>query len=149
MLSYAVLSYLIPAIGMVVALGVTIVLWLSVAALISMTGGWADLATRYAASSRPKGREFRFQSAHLGGAWYSSIVTAIPCQAGLYLELERPWRFRHSPLLIPWSDVLRLSKRRSLLGTKYYRVTLSDEPPMMIRLRRAAGSEIASYLKQT
>lgn len=147
-MSYAVLSYLVPAIGMAVALGVVIVLWLSVSALISMTSGWADLATRYAASQRPKGKEYRYQSVHLGGAWYAGVVIAIPCPAGLYLEVERPWRFRHTPLLIPWSNVRRWSTRSSVLGTNYYSLILSDDVPMTIRLRRAAGSEIANYLKQ-
>ena len=90
-----------------------VALWLLVAALIALVGGWGSLASAYGA---PEGFEldraarFRFRSIQLRRgmllpANYSSIITVGLTEAGLYLVPLMLFRFRHPPLLIPWREI--------------------------------------------
>jgi|SRR5678815_4882362 hypothetical protein len=45
--------------------------------LISRIGGWTALARKYRATVAPEGRQFSFQSAHIGGARYKFMPRRI------------------------------------------------------------------------
>jgi hypothetical protein len=109
-------------------------LWLLVSAVISFTGGWATLATR-----------FRLKVPFMGGRWtgqsgqmrwiasYGNCLTVGGNAQGLYLATMLLFRFRHPPLLIPWEEV-RVS-RRQIMFLRYVRFGLGREIDIPLHLR--------------
>ena len=92
-------------------------LWMFISALLAEIGGWGELARLYA---EPEGmvrapvQSFPMASLDLRRgrfalpANYSNCAIVEVAQAGLHLRTWRPFRFRHPPLLIPWTQIERL-----------------------------------------
>jgi hypothetical protein len=127
-----------------------VAIWLLTTGLISMIGGWHSLADRYAA---PDGFEiapdqrFRFRSIVLRRlpwfpARYRGCVTVSLITAGCHLAVLVVFRYRHPPLLIPWSAITSCEDG-SFLGLRWTDVAVRDADPV-IRIYAGAGAAVAA-----
>lgn len=90
-------------------------LWCFVVWLMSLVSGWQRMARHFAAGARqPAGKAFRHVTARIGWVHYKHVLEVHVGQAGVFLSL--PWLFRigHAPLLLPWSALRHLGRRRQL-----------------------------------
>src|SRR6266542_5523804 len=83
-----------------VVVGIGVAACIGIMAVVA--GDWQDVARRFPASQRPNGRIYRGQSGRFEGARYNGILMVVPSPYGLYVEVERPFAFRHPALLLPW-----------------------------------------------
>ena len=127
-----------------------VAIWLLVTGFISMLGGWHGLADRYGA---PDGFEvapeqrLRFRSILLRRlpwfpARYRGCVTISLTPAGCHLAVLVVFRFRHPPLLISWSAVVRCEEG-AFLGFRWTDVAVRDVDPV-IRIYAGAGAAVAA-----
>ena len=133
-----------------VSLVAFVVSWLVITGGISVLGGWHGLAARYA---EPDGfdvepeQRFRFRSILLRRlpwfpARYRGCVTVSLTPLGCHLAVLVVFRFRHPPLLIPWSAMVRCEEG-SLLGFRWTDVEVRDADPV-IRIYASAGAAVAA-----
>ena len=120
--------------------------WLLATALVARLGGWRELAERYEApyGFEPE-RRLRFQSLVLRRvSWfparYRGSVTVGLGTAGLALAPIAVFRFRHPPLLIPWTAIARCEDG-SLLGFGWKDVAVRDVEPTL-RFYGAVGDAV-------
>lgn len=127
-----------------------VVIWVLTTGFISMIGGWHALADRYGAPDgfevEPEQR-LRFRSILLRRlpwfpARYRGCVTISLTPAGCHLAVLFVFRFRHPPLLIPWSAMARCEEG-SLLGFRWTDVEVRDADPV-IRIYAGAGAAVAN-----
>lgn len=121
--------------------------FLLVMRLAGQASAWSALAQQCRASARPPGPAFRRQGARLNWTRYVGIVTVVPSHAGLYVELPRPWNFRHPPLLIPWSrlQVVRRRRRFALLSP-VLELSLTGTSNGVISLGQSAADAVRPYV---
>jgi hypothetical protein len=97
-------------------------MWMFIMTLLASLGGWRTLARLYPApdgAPRDAAHTFRMTSIDLRGPLplpvnYSNCVTIAITPAGLHLRVMAFFRFRHPPLLIPWTHIGRLEPGRML-----------------------------------
>ena len=89
-------------------------MWCGVIFLLSMLGGWRDLAESFPDRGQPCDRSFRMQSGRLGFINYSSILTIHSGPQGLRVAVLGPFRLGHPSLFIPWSAIHNATTKRSL-----------------------------------
>jgi hypothetical protein len=91
-------------------------MWLSICALLSLIGGWYELAHQYRAKSQPVGKKFYVVSGSIGWPYfpvsYSSCLSAIVAESGFRLSVLFPFRILHPALFIPWSAVETVEEGR-------------------------------------
>lgn len=93
-----------------------VVFWLMICGLLSLLGGWYELAQRFKSADGFDGERFYFKSGAIG--WrsfpvsYGSCLFATVGPRGIALSILLPFRFLHPPLLIPWSAVSRCERVR-------------------------------------
>jgi len=121
-------------------------LWLLVSAVISFIGGWTKLAGVFRSGKPFIGQQWTGQSGQMRWiAGYGNCLTVGCNPEGLYLATMALFRFRHPPLLVPWSEI-SISQRK-ILFFRFVRFSLGHELhiPLYLRwkladkLRRAAG----------
>src|SRR2546423_7080663 len=87
--------------------------WFGVIWWTAAIGGWLCLAEKYAAREDfevKSAERFRFRSLQLRAkallpANYITMITIGLTSEGLYLIPSLLFRFRHTPLLIPWTEI--------------------------------------------
>jgi hypothetical protein len=123
-----------------------VALWLLVSAVISFIGGWTKLAGAFRLVKPFVGQQWKGQSGQMRWiAGYGNCLTVGCNTEGLYLATMPLFRFRHPPLLVPWSEI-SISQRK-ILFFRFVRFSLGRESgiPLYLRwklaekLRRAAG----------
>jgi hypothetical protein len=119
-------------------------MWLGITGMLSELGGWGELARLY---REPEGTERapsqRFPMASMDlrrGRFplpvnYSNCMVVEVAPAGLHLRPWRPFRFRHPPLLIPWSEMERVQVGHVLI----FRVLTITPRGVGIRMRLYGG----------
>ena len=124
-----------------------LLLWLLVSAIISFIGGWSTLAKRFALKSPFRGDRWGGQSGQMRWtAGYGNCLTVGASPDGFYLAISILFRFRHPPLLVPWTEVA--ITRRRFLFFRYVRFGLGSELNIPLymregiaeRIKQAAGS---------
>lgn len=99
------------------------VMWIAMSGLLAYFGGWASLASRFAAEIPKHGVTFRFESGAVGrglrtiGYRNSLTVTLLP--EGLGLSVFFLFRFATPPLVIPWSEVSSITEERGLFSSSF------------------------------
>jgi hypothetical protein len=115
--------------------------------IISRVSGWFVLARRFRLAGGFDGVSFGFQSGQMRWlANYGNCLTLGANQDGLYLATMFLFRFMHPPLLVPWSEIKVVRKKRWIFG-EYVTFQMGRELaiPLRItggpadRLREAAG----------
>jgi hypothetical protein len=88
-----------------------VVFWLVICGLLSLLGGWHELAQRFKSTDIVNGERFYFRSGAIGSRFfpvsYGSCLFATVGPKGIGLSILFPFRFLHPPLFIPWSAVER------------------------------------------
>jgi hypothetical protein len=87
-------------------------IWLGVTGLLSVIGGWRDIAAVYPGTgSETVAHRFSFASGSLGRGplpvSYKSCLNVGVADWGIALSVLLPFRFLHAPIAIPWSAVER------------------------------------------
>ena len=105
--------------------------WFAMLATIARLGGWSSLARQFAVPVLPAGKRFRFQSASFRGHYwapvnYGSCLTLVVCEQGLGIGIGWLFRFRHPPLLIPWSEFPRPEQKRFLWVFRYVEADVGE-----------------------
>lgn len=100
---------------------------------IARFGGWAKLAARFRAQTKPQGKSFTWQSCTLGFANYSACLAIILSPSGMYLEMFLLLRCGHPALFIPWSQVTRISEKQDFWQS-YCEVSIGTPHVGIIRL---------------
>ncbi len=85
---------------------VAVCFWLIVTSSIAKESGWKLMASRYAAERRPHGVRYFWRSMRLTAfVGYRRCINVTLSTAGVYLVPSLLFRFRHTPLLVPWDQV--------------------------------------------
>jgi len=119
--------------------------WRFVVRSLSESSNWPELARRFPSKVRPEGRVFGRQAGTIHGVAHQGILRVIPSASGFFVELERPFAYRESPLLIPWSAFRELKEYRSFFGWRHYELVLSEEEVFFLWHR--AGETVRQYFK--
>jgi hypothetical protein len=115
-----------------------VAVWLLATGLASLLSGWHGLAEQYPAPDgfeAPTERSYRFrtvQFVRVAGlpARYGSCVTVSLAPGGLHLAVLGIFRFRHPPMLIPWTAIRRCEDG-SFFGFRYIAVEVRDADPVI------------------
>ncbi|PIQ75820.1 hypothetical protein CO157_01540 [Candidatus Peregrinibacteria bacterium CG_4_9_14_3_um_filter_49_12] len=134
-------------IGLAIA-GACVLLWISVCALSSKVGTWSKLQNKYPTLGMPTGTTYHFQSATIGKVSYNNALHIQVSSRGLYMIPMIPFRFGHSPILIPWREI-HAEERKGFFGTS---TVLSVGRPQITTLGFGNGfmerSNMKRYLQQ-
>ena len=112
-------------------------------AQVSWIGGWAALARTYRTQAPFAGAKWTMQSAQM--RWWMNchnVLTLGVNPEGLYLAVLFLFRFRHPPLLIPWSDI-KVRRRKGWIF-EYVILTLGPEREIPLRLRAGLAAKLRS-----
>lgn len=93
--------------------------WSFICCMIAFVGGWAKLARRFRAVSKPPGQTFSIQSGQFNGTRYNNCLIVVVAPQGLYLSMFPLFRSGHAPLLIPWSALSPFKAGKQLWVTLY------------------------------
>ena len=116
-------------------------IWLLVSACVSWIGGWSTLSKTYRAQSPFVGAKWTLQRAQM--RWrtnYNNALTLGVNPQGLYLAIVFLYRFRHPPLLIPWSDVK--VRRSSGWVFEYVILTLGHEIEIPLKISKSLAEKL-------
>lgn len=102
--------------------------WVGITGLLSILGGWRELAAQYAVDPAAwKGTPTRNTSGALHRGFlpvnYSNTLRVHVRDEGFGLAVWRLFGFMHPPLFIPWTAV-RDCEERSMLFWRYVQITL-------------------------
>lgn len=117
-------------------------LWLLIGRVLSVIGGWRELALSYAGTAPPEGRSFSFRSATLGLVNYNRCLRFVAAPTGLFIAAQFPFSYAHQPLFIPWEDVSASSHRGWIFG--YVDLRFSKQPRVQVRLLRGFAEKLAA-----
>ena len=120
------------------------VLWLAVSLVMAYLGGWQTLATYYRAPGPFHGKQWHFSSASIRLVTYHNCLTLGANTQGVFISVWLPFRFRHAPLFVPWSEidsVERCSKTVRPTVRFHFRRTPSATLGISLELARAMISE--------
>ncbi|NIO04343.1 MAG: hypothetical protein GTN74_06920 [Proteobacteria bacterium] len=113
-----------------------IVLWGVICHLISLMGGWRELAREYQMEGPFSGELFRFQSAQMRGRTnYSACLTVGGNVEGLYLSVLFVFRPGHPPLFVPWSEISGTIEKRKWFSRVTLRFQRCPSIPFVISTR--------------
>jgi hypothetical protein len=120
-------------------------MWLGITGLLAEVGGWSELARVYREPDgmvRAPVQSFRMATLELRRGWfplpanYSNCMIVEIAQAGLHLRPWRPFRFRHPPLLIPWSQIEGIERGYILI----FRILKISPRGVQTRIRLYGGA---------
>jgi hypothetical protein len=115
-----------------------VALWLFVCAIISLISGWTTLARRFQSTVPFVGKKWTCQSGQMRlFSGYHNCLTVGCNREGLYLATMLMFRFRHPPLLVPWTEIAISEKK--ILFFRFVRFDLGHELeiPLFLRLKLA------------
>jgi hypothetical protein len=121
-----------------------VAMWVGIIGAIGEMGGWGELARLYrepAGTVRAPVQRFSMGSLDLRRGTFSlpmnygNCVVVEIAAAGLHLRTWFPFRFRHPPLLIPWSAMERVQTGRIL----FWRVLTIHPRGVGTRMRLYGG----------
>jgi len=123
--------------------------------LNSVQSGWRRLAARYRSPFPNNGATWWRQSATLSSRpdarfglqriRYRNGLNVFADEEGLGLSTTLVFRFGHSPLFIPWSDI-QFSRERWLYFFERVRFTFSEEPPVSMWISTKLAGKIQQAL---
>ena len=120
--------------------------WLGITGLLSIVGGWRELATTYAADpatwqSTPAQTTTGALQRWFLPVNYSHTLRVHVRDDGFGLATVRAFRFMHPPLFIPWTAV-RDCQRRSIFSWSYAKVRLHGSS-VTLRIGGHPGHDIS------
>src|SRR5579863_9342449 len=118
-----------------------VLLWISVAAIISFVGGWFALSRVYRTRLPFQGTKWTMQSGQM--RWrvnYNRALTFGASPQGFYMASMFLFRFMHPPLLVPWSEI-RVQRTQGWMF-EYVTLTMGHELAIPLRLRAALAAQL-------
>lgn len=115
--------------------------WIAISYVISVVGGWRELAQHYRAAEF-SGECWHFQSAAMRWSTrYGNVLTVGANAQGLYLAVLFLFRAGHPPLFVPWADI----ELRLIRGTifRYVTIELLQHRGIFITVSKRLGYRIA------
>jgi hypothetical protein len=95
-----------------------VLMWVTICALLSIIGGWLELARQYQSHNTSAGQKYYLVSGSLGWPFfpvsYGNCLSVTVSHTGIGLSVLFPFRVAHPPLLIPWLAVASAESRRFL-----------------------------------
>lgn len=117
--------------------------WIFISFLISLIGGWHELARVYAAEQPFEGEGWSMQDAGLRFFTSYHNVLKIGANAdGFYMAVFPLFRVGHPPLFIPWRDI-SIQKAKSF-WVPVYKFEFRQVPSVPLRLREKLGKKVQS-----
>lgn len=125
-------------------------IWVLVAKIVAVTGGWPKLAEKYATTSRGEGEFFRMGSARLGKKWFPAsynrcLIIAIGSR-GIFMNPWLPFRFFHKPLFLPWRAVTKMEAGK-FLWVPQAKITIEGFDGTVCLYGRAATAAQGAFAK--
>lgn len=103
-------------------------IWFGVMWILSLSGGWHALGTRYAhARPIPASARSGF-SGMVGWVGYNHVLRIASTEQYLYLDVAAPFRAAHPALRIPWRDIEVLGNAR--WPRRHFRLLKVGRPPL-------------------
>jgi len=115
--------------------------WFLLSARASWIGGWSALSRTYRTQTPFVGTKWTLQRAQM--RWrtnYNNALTLGVNPQGLYLAIVFLFRFRHPPLLIPWSDIK--VRRSSGWLFDYVILTLGHETAIPLKISKSLAASL-------
>jgi hypothetical protein len=107
--------------------------WVVATQILSVAGGWRQLAEVYPAPRPPIGKPMRFQSAQLRwGTNYNGCLDFVADVDGLHVSILLPFRLGHPPLFFPWSEITYEERPSRLLSSVELRFARAPQLTMTI-----------------
>ena len=82
--------------------------------LLPRLSGWSALASRYRTEMEPPKPIQRVGGASIGIVSYNNVLKIAGIDQGLYLRISFPFGIFSPPLLIPWAEIRKRTRSRSL-----------------------------------
>ncbi len=124
-----------------------VIMWFSIAALLSRTGGWSTLAKNFRAKQSEIGESFGFVSGSMGAnkfpVSYGNCMFVTVNDRGFRLSLLFLLRFQSPPLFIPWSQIDSIEAKTLLLTRRTVIRVRNQWPVIWVRGRAAKSIETA------
>ncbi|MEN6375049.1 MAG: hypothetical protein ABFD75_09755 [Smithella sp.] len=118
-----------------------IAIWIFVCFILSRVGGWGKLAQVYRYGGKFNGKRWRFRSCRMNGfVNYNNCLTFGGNPEGLYINILAIFRFQHSPLLIPWSEI-KEEKTKGIIF-EYRELSFARVPNVKMRINASLAEEI-------
>jgi hypothetical protein len=126
---------------------ISVLVWLGICALVSVTAGWSRLARDYRARRRVQGERLRFVSGAMGcenrlPVRYNNCLSVAVNEAGFGLSVSFLFRLCSPPLFIPWSAVKSI-ETKIFLSRRCALIRLHGQP-VTIALNGRAGERVLS-----
>jgi hypothetical protein len=119
-------------------------LWLMVAAVISVLGGWHGLAKTFRARHPFSGPSWGGQSGKMRLlANYNNCLRIGASPDGFYLTTFILFRFMHPPLLVPWSEI-KIRRTEAWPFGESATLTLGHEQAIPFRIRGKLADRLRS-----
>jgi len=124
--------------------------WILVAKIVAVTGGWPKLAEIYGTTNRGEGEFFRTGSARIGKKWFPAnygrcLIIAIGSR-GIFMNPWLPFRFFHRPLFLPWRAVTKMEDGK-FLGIQQAKMTIEGYDGTVCLYGRAATAALSAFAK--
>jgi hypothetical protein len=120
-------------------------LWCFICWLISIIGGWSQLANRYRCRDRIVGTAWSFQSADVRGMFlptgYGGCLRVVANHDGIGFSVLFPFRVGHPPLFFPWSEIM-VAQKTVFFVFKRVRFTFPLEPTVSILVTNRLAEKI-------
>lgn len=118
-------------------------IWFGVMWLLSLSGGWHALGTRYAHPRPIPANSHSGISGMVGWVGYNHVLKVASTEQYLYLDVPAPFRPGHPALRIPWRDIETVGDGGWL--RRHYRKLRCGRPPLAtLSLPRAQATPPAA-----
>ncbi|MEI1280520.1 hypothetical protein V6Z05_19475 [Leptospira venezuelensis] len=114
--------------------------------MFSTLDGWQWLSENYKLNNEFFGEKSSWTSATMNGISFNNCFVLGANADGLYLSMIFLFRFGHSPLLIPWSEVT-IGKRKFLFSDKAV-IEFKKTPGIILTVSEELFSNFRSFVKQ-
>ncbi|MEE3719643.1 hypothetical protein V2H45_23150 [Tumidithrix elongata RA019] len=114
--------------------------------LLPVVSGWGRMHKKYRTSQSPPSIMSHMNNARVGWVGFRGTLNIGVSSQGLYLSTFILFRPFLPPLLIPWSEVIRVKKKDGILGHFYY-LSINTKPITVMRLPQAPLTSVSSLLE--
>lgn len=115
--------------------------------LVIARGGWRQLASKYAANSKPPGVTFwRVSGCIPPHASYTRCLNVVSTSSGIYVEARPLVRLFHQPLFFPWQCVSALGLQAGEFSEDTQLQIQADDFSLRLRFPESAAAELRIHL---
>ena len=90
------------------------IFWVLISGVLASMSGWPNLSDTFPGGERPEGQALRGSVLKIGPVGEKNVTTLRPTAHGLYMSANPLFRFRRSPVLVPWNRIAYVKSHRVL-----------------------------------